>query len=101
MSEDGKHQHDQGSAAPPQRQPIFLLPTAVTALCLILLAIEAVQDFVLNADSRSVLLTWFAFLPYRLIDPTHYVGGWYPLIWTPITNAFLLAGWEHVGLIVG
>ncbi len=100
MSDAGKHQQDQGPVVSPQRQPIFLLPAAVTALCLILLAIEAVQDFVLNDESRSLLLTWAAFLPYRLIDPTHYVGGWYPLIWTPITNAFLHAGWEHVGLNV-
>lgn len=96
MSDDGKDQKNQGPAVEPQRQPIFLLPIAVTVLCLVFLGIEAVEDFLLNDQSRSLLLTWFAFLPYRIVDPTHYMGGWVPLIWTPITNAFLHAGWEHV-----
>ena len=96
MSEDGKDQKNQEVAPQAQRQPIFLLPTAITVMCLIFLGIEAVQDFLLNDALRSLLLTWLAFLPYRLIDPTHYIGGWYPLIWTPVTNAFLHAGWEHV-----
>lgn len=98
MSGDEKPQSEQGSAATPQRQPIFNLPLPVLVLGAILLAIQAANDFVLNADAREALLTWFAFVPYRIIDPTGLTGGYWPLLWTPFTHAFLHAGWEHVGL---
>ncbi|MBI4920458.1 MAG: rhomboid family intramembrane serine protease [Devosia nanyangense] len=96
MSGDEKHEPDQRPASEPQRQPIFLLPLAVTALCGLLLAIQAADSLVLNDGGREALLTWFAFIPYRLIDPTNVEGGWLPLLWTPVTHAFLHAGWEHV-----
>jgi len=83
-------------AADPQRQPIFNLPVAVAALCGILLAIQAADSLVLNESGREQLLTWFAFVPYRAIDPSGVPGGIWPLFWTPITHAFLHAGWEHV-----
>ena len=100
MSGDENHQSDQRPAATPQRQPIFNLPLAVLALCGLLLAIQAASDLVLNDSGRQDLLTWLAFIPYRLIDPTHADGGLWPLLWTPFTHAFLHAGWEHVGLNV-
>ncbi|HEX4297645.1 MAG TPA: rhomboid family intramembrane serine protease [Devosia sp.] len=96
MSRDEKSEADQHPAAPPQRQPIFLLPAAVVVLCGLLLAIQAAGDLVLNEDGREQLLTWFAFVPYRLIDPAGTPGGLWPLLWTPFTHAFLHAGWEHV-----
>ena len=98
MSGDEKPQSDQGATAPPQRQPIFNLPLAVLILGGILLAIQAASDLVLNSDGRELLLTWFAFVPYRIIDPSGLDGGYLPLVWTPFTHAFLHAGWEHVGL---
>src|SRR4051812_32299135 len=100
MSGDEKPQPDQGPAAMPGRQPVFLLPTAVTALCGLLLAIQLADSLVLNDQSREVLVTWLAFVPYRAIDPTGVPGGIWPLLWTPFTHAFLHAGWEHVGLNV-
>jgi membrane associated rhomboid family serine protease len=100
MSGDEKPQLQQRPASTPERQPVFLLPLPVTALCGVLLAIQLADSLVLNDQGRGVMLTWLAFLPYRMVDPTHYIGGWWPLIWTPITNAFLHAGWEHVGLNV-
>lgn len=98
MSGDEKPQSDQGTTSPPQRQPIFNLPLSVMILGGILLAIQAATDLVLNPDAREFLLTWFAFVPYRLVDPANVDGGYWPLIWTPFTHAFLHAGWEHVGL---
>ena len=100
MSGDEKPQPDQGPAATPQRQPIFNLPLPVLALCGLLLAIQAASSLVLNDSGREAVLTWLAFIPYRLIDPTHADGGLLPLLWTPFTHAFLHAGWEHVGLNV-
>lgn len=85
---------------PAVRQPLFLLPWPVTALCGLLLAIQAANDLVLDDAGREALLTFFAFVPYRLIAPDQVPGGWLPLLWTPFTHAFLHAGWEHVGLNV-
>ena len=96
MSDDGKDQQLQVPATEPQRQPIFNLPFAVAALCGLFLAIHAAQSLVLNDSGREQLLTWFAFVPYRAIDPAGVPGGIWPLFWTPITHAFLHAGWEHV-----
>lgn len=97
MSDDPNPQENQRPVAKPSRQPIFLLPWPITALCGLLLAIELASDLVLNDDGRAMMLTWLAFIPYRMIDPSHYLGGWEPLIWTSVTHAFLHAGWEHVG----
>jgi membrane associated rhomboid family serine protease len=96
MANDEKHQPDQGSVEANKRQPIFLLPFAVSAMCGLFLAIQAADTLVLNDQGREQVLTWLAFVPYRLIDPTNVEGGWLPLLWTPITHAFLHAGWEHV-----
>jgi membrane associated rhomboid family serine protease len=99
MSGDENPQSDQSPAAgPAQRQPVFLLPWPVTALCGLLIAIQLTSDLILNDSGREALLTWLAFVPYRLIAPNEIDGGWLPLIWTPFTHAFLHGGWEHVGL---
>ena len=100
MSGDEKPQPHQAPAAMQGRQPVFLLPLAVTALCGLLLAIQLADSLVLNDQGREVLLTWLAFVPYRAIDPAGVDGGLWPLLWTPFTHAFLHAGWEHVGLNV-
>ena len=96
MSGDEKKQQIQRSGDSAQRQPIFLLPTAVTVLCGLLIAIQAADSLVLNESGRSVLLNWFAFVPYRALHPEAFDGSWLPLLWTPITHAFLHGGWEHV-----
>jgi membrane associated rhomboid family serine protease len=96
MSDDGKDQRNQVPAGEPERQPIFNLPVMVAALCGFLLAIQAADSLVLNDSGREQLVTWFAFVPYRLIEPAGIPGGIWPLFWTPITHAFLHAGWEHV-----
>ncbi len=89
-------QPGQGQGAGRERQPILLLPGPVMGLCGLLLAIQAADSLVLNDSGREKLITWFAFVPYRLIEPAAVEGGWLPLLWTPLTHAFLHAGWEHV-----
>jgi membrane associated rhomboid family serine protease len=96
MSGEEKTQHDQRLGGEPERQPIFNLPPVIAAIAGLLLAIEAAESLVLNESARNELLVWFAFIPYRLLDISAAPGGFWPLLWTPFTHAFLHAGWEHV-----
>ncbi|ODT67833.1 MAG: hypothetical protein ABS75_22575 [Pelagibacterium sp. SCN 63-23] len=82
--------------APAGREPVFLLPGAVTALIGALVAVHLASTLVLNPDGQAMVLFWFAFQPYRIVlagfDPSLAI----PLIWTPFSHAFLHAGWEHL-----
>jgi membrane associated rhomboid family serine protease len=93
MTDDPKLAEKQGQGA---REPILNLPGAVLALCAAMVAIHLAKTFVLNEEGQFNLLLWFAFVPYRLIDSTGEFGGLWPLLWTPVTHAFLHGGWEHV-----
>ncbi len=78
------------------RQPIFLLPGAVMSLVGLMIAIQAAQSLVLGQQGQLQLVMWFGFVPMRVWQPDAVPGGWVPLLWTPLTHAFLHAGWEHV-----
>lgn len=78
------------------RQPIFLLPSAVAAICGLMIIIWLAELFVLNEDARFELTYWLGFLPARLIAGEQLPGGWLPLLWTPVTHAFLHGSWSHV-----
>jgi membrane associated rhomboid family serine protease len=80
----------------PQRQPVFMLPLAITVLAVIMLLIQAVQSLFLNDEAQLTLDLWFGFLPIRVLVGGQIPGGWLPLVWTPLTYDFLHAGWEHV-----
>jgi membrane associated rhomboid family serine protease len=79
-----------------EREPVFLLPGAVTAVIGVLVAIHLASTLVLNQDGLLQLIFWFAFQPLRIVagitDPSLAV----PLIWTPFTHALLHGGWEHL-----
>ncbi|WP_332689651.1 rhomboid family intramembrane serine protease [Devosia sp.] len=93
MSEQGQTPQERQQ---PGREPVFLLPGAVTALIGVLVAIHLASTFVLNQDGLLQLVFWFAFQPLRIIaaaaDPSLAV----PLIWTPFSHALLHGGWEHL-----
>lgn len=78
------------------RQPIFLLPAAVTALAGILVAVHVASTFIFNQDAALQFTVWFGFVPIRVLLPGEVEGGWLPLLWTPFTHAFLHAGWDHL-----
>jgi membrane associated rhomboid family serine protease len=91
---------DQGqspeSAQPQGREPVFLLPGAVTAMIGVLVAIHLASTLVLNQSGQFQLVFWFAFQPLRILagidDPSLAV----PLLWTPFSHALMHAGWEHL-----
>lgn len=96
MSSDGKGEQSQIDSGQPQRQPIFNLPPVVAAIAGLFLVIQAAQALVLNEAGQVEVLAWFAFIPYVALHPTYLPGGPLTLLWTPVTHAFLHAGWEHV-----
>jgi len=93
MSDDQKGQQNQGVG---ERQPAILLPGVVTLLLGAMLAVHLARTFVLNEDGDLQLIYWLAFIPVRAIASAEFEGGWIPLLWTPVTHAFLHAGWDHL-----
>ncbi len=78
------------------REPVFLLPGAVTAVAALFVAIHLASTLVLNAEGQLELLFWFAFQPLRIVAAPEDPSLAIPLIWTPFTHAFLHGGWEHL-----
>ena len=93
MSDPQKPQEIQPQS---QRQPVFLLPGIVTALCGLLVAAHLARVFVLNEQADLEFTVWFAFIPLRLLSGSEIPGGWLPLLWTPFTHAFMHGGWDHL-----
>lgn len=92
MSDDQKEQEDQPAKA---NQPIFLLPSVVTILGGIMVALQAASEF-LGPRGVGELTFWLGFIPLRIFAGLENPADWVPLIWTPFTHAFLHAGWEHL-----
>jgi membrane associated rhomboid family serine protease len=85
-----------GSDGESTHQPIFLIPGVILSLVGLAVAVQLASTLVLNPAGQAALYDWFGFVPYRLVAPEQFPGGWLPLIWTPITYAFLHGGWEHL-----
>jgi len=85
-----------GSSGRPAREPIFLLPTAVTALVGILAVIHIAATMVLNEEGQTQLYFWFAFQPLRIVLAAQDLSVAIPLLWTPFSHAFLHGGWDHL-----
>jgi len=79
-----------------RHQPIFNLPPTVFGLVAALFAVFLAADFVLDRNGATQFILWFGYIPYRLTDASGLPGGVLPMIWTPVTHAFLHAGWEHL-----
>lgn len=85
-----------GSSGRPAREPIFLLPTAVTVLVGILAVIHIAATMVLNEEGQTQLYFWFAFQPLRIVLAARDLSVAIPLLWTPFSHAFLHGGWDHL-----
>jgi membrane associated rhomboid family serine protease len=77
-------------------EPAILLPGIILALLGAMVAIHLARSVVLNEQGDLDLTVWFAFIPLRWQHPEAFPGGQLPLLWTPLTHAFLHAGWEHL-----
>jgi len=92
VTSDENHQADQRA---PRRQPIFLLPGVVTALAGLMVAVHIAAS-VLSPEGQRELILWFGFVPLRFIAGMEHPEDLLPLLWTPVTHAFLHADWEHL-----
>jgi len=93
MSEQGGEPAKAGQQG---REPIFLLPGAVTAVIGVLVAIHLASSMVLNQAALYQLYFWFAFQPGRILAGMEDLSLAVPLIWTPFSHALLHGGWEHL-----
>lgn len=80
----------------PAREPIFMLPGAVTGMIGVLVAIHLASTLILNQEGQLQLLFWFAFQPLRIVAAFDDWTLGVPLIWTPFSHALLHASWEHL-----
>ncbi len=78
------------------RQPVLLLPGAVSALAGLLVAIHLGASLVLDLDGLGNLRIWFGFIPFRLSAPELLPGGLWPLLWTGFTHALLHVDFMHL-----
>ena len=92
MTNDNENSQKPKSGA----QPIFTLPGIVTGLAGIILAIHIAAVFVLDTGGKPQFTLWFAFIPVRYYALFADSQEWLPLLWTPITYAFIHEGWEHL-----
>jgi membrane associated rhomboid family serine protease len=81
---------------PQKRVPIFNVPFVVLAVIGFIVAVHLATTLVLDNTGVVQLYVWLAFIPLRLTTPGEFPGGMLPLLWTPVTHAFLHGGWEHL-----
>ena len=83
----------------PPREKMFNLPTPIMVLAGIMIAIHALQDFVLSGTLQQDLLLTFAFMPLRYGAAAQgfpFPGGFLGDVWTFVTYAFLHGSWMHL-----
>jgi membrane associated rhomboid family serine protease len=88
------------SGRPPERQPIFNLPTVIVGVLVVILGIQAIMSFALSTYTKDLIIWDFGFVPKGLtapqtLPPIVLTGA--ARIWTFLTYALLHGGWEHVG----
>lgn len=93
MSEEGQTPENPRTR---EREPVFLLPTGVTILAGVLLAVHLASTLILNQDGQMQVLNWFAFLPFDIVRGLSDPSAAFYLLWTPFSHAFLHAGWDHL-----
>lgn len=96
MSEHNDTPEREQNQASEGRQPIFLLPGAVSLLIGFMVLVQLGESFVFNTLAPDLFTIWFSFIPARAWAADGFPLGFWPLLWTPFTHAFMHAGFEHV-----
>jgi membrane associated rhomboid family serine protease len=83
-------------------EPIFNVPTVVTATIAALALVHGVREFILTPEQDDLVLRLFAFVPQRYgsspLAHQGLPGGIWADAWTFVTYAFLHGSWLHLGL---
>jgi membrane associated rhomboid family serine protease len=81
-------------------EPIFNVPTVVTVLIAVMVAIHGIREWVLSPQADNDLLWLFAFVPTRYESSVigGYPGGYAADAWTFVTYALLHGSWTHLTL---
>jgi membrane associated rhomboid family serine protease len=83
-----------------QSEPIFNVPSVVTALIVVLVAVHGVREWLLSPELENDLLWLFAFVPLRyeraMIGLGSFPGGMAADAWTFVTYALLHGSWTHL-----
>jgi len=83
-------------------EPIFNVPTVVTATIAVLVLIHALRVWVLTPEQDIQLLLLFSFIPARydatVLAQGAVPGGLAAEIWTFVTYALIHGDWTHLGL---
>ena len=93
MTEENPHQNGTKSQ---KSEPIFTLSPVLTGLIGVIAAIHLAQTLVLDEEGRTFVWLWFGFIPFRLLSFDTMPSELWPLLWTPVTHAFLHSGWDHL-----
>src|SRR5690606_27429275 len=67
----------------------------VTAIAGLMVAVHIAAS-VLSAEAQRELIFWLGFVPLRFTVGMEHPADLLPLLWTPVTHAFLHADWEHL-----
>ena len=85
-------------------EPIFNVPSVVTATIAVLALVHGVREFILSPETDDLVLRLFAFIPLRYgsspLAQEGLPGGRWADAWTFVTYAFLHGNWVHLGLNV-
>ena len=81
------------------REPIFNVPAVVVVVLAVLVVVHVVRVYLLSPEADSLFIENFAFVPARYgWDELTATGGEFgPLIWTPVSYAFIHADITHLG----
>lgn len=84
----------------PAREPVFNLPTVVTAILAVLVGVHVLRTLILDPSSDFAFVLTFAFIPARLTEPRIVglllPGGGGAMAWSFVTYALLHADWAHL-----
>src|SRR3954468_7127153 len=83
-------------------EPIFNVPTIVTATIAVLVLVHALRAWVLTPEQDIQLLLLFSFIPARydatVLAQGAVPGGFGADIWTFVTYALIHGDWVHLGV---